>query len=81
MSNIEMISIIDNTGLPFEEIEIHLYLSIGYTSASRSDVHMLSDYFDEDSWNALSEDQKDKELNEIAQEWMNNYLDLSATLK
>lgn len=63
----------------FSKLKIKLHLSIGI-GAKITDEHFLSDYFDEDVWNALSEEEQQKELDEISDEWASNYIECRVTL-
>jgi hypothetical protein len=56
---------------------IELHLSIGYSNASRTDVEEI----DDELWESLNKEEREKLLDEIAQEWSNNYIDLSARVK
>ncbi|MBC68535.1 hypothetical protein [Acinetobacter sp.] len=64
----------------FNDLKIKLSLSIGYASAKRTDEHSLSDYFEEDEWLSLSETERAKALDEIADEWSYNYIDIGVSL-
>lgn len=57
----------------FSDLKIRLYLSIGYPNASREDWEYLSDYWDEDTWNALTEKEKERWLDDFFLEWKSNY--------
>ena len=61
----------------FSELKIKLHLSIGYAGANQEDEHNLSDYFDEDTWNSMSDLEKETEISNIANEWSNNYIECS----
>lgn len=65
----------------FKDLKIKLHMSIGYAGANREDEHNLSDYFNEDDWNALTDDEKEKEIYEIAKEWSNNYIEISGWIE
>lgn len=52
----------------FSNLKIKLHLSIGM-GAKRTDEHFLSDYFDEETWNAFSKEEQQKQLDEISDEW------------
>lgn len=56
---------------------IKLHLSIGYANASRSDEEEI----DDELWESLSEEEREELLDEIATDWGNNYIDLSAIVK
>lgn len=64
----------------FNGLKIKLSLSIGYSVAKRTDEHSLSDYFEEDEWESLSEAERAKALGEIADEWAYNYIDIGVSL-
>lgn len=64
--------------MKFEDKVIKLHLSIGFAGVCRKDEHKISDYFTEDQWNAFDEKQKQKEIDEIADEWASNYIDCAA---
>jgi hypothetical protein len=55
---------------------IRLKLSIGFQTASHTEY---IDYDDAD-WEAMSSDKQEKVLEEIADEWGSNYIDLSASV-
>lgn len=61
----------------FKDLKIKLHVSIGYAGENQEDEHNLSDYFNEDDWNALTDDEKENEIYEIAKEWSNNYIEIS----
>ncbi|ENW92797.1 DUF7167 family protein [Acinetobacter dispersus] len=60
----------------FNELRIHFHMSIGVVNASQNDSFKLSDYIDEDEWNALSGEEKENIVASWANEWSINYLDL-----
>ena len=64
----------------FNDLKIKLSLSIGYAGAKRTDEHSLSEYFEGDEWESLSEAERTKALDEIADEWAYNYIDISVSL-
>jgi len=64
----------------FNDLKIKLSISIGYAGAKRTDEHSLSDYFEEDEWASLSEEEKTKALDEIVDEWASNYIDIGVSL-
>ncbi|ENX55731.1 MULTISPECIES: DUF7167 family protein [Acinetobacter] len=65
----------------FNELRIHFHMSIGVVNASQEDSFKLSDYIDEDEWNALSSDEKENMISEWANDWSINYLDLGGHVK
>lgn len=50
--------------------KVKMHLSIGYSNASRESTFELSEY-----WETLSEEEKEKELEEILEDWANNYIE------
>lgn len=64
----------------FNNLKIKLSLSIGYAGAKRTDEHRLSEYFEEDEWESLSEEERNKALDDIADEWAYNYIDVGVSL-
>jgi len=51
-------------------------LSIGYPSAIVEDEFCLEDFgYDEKTWAALSDDERDKELDMQWTDWSSNYID------
>lgn len=62
--------------------EYDFYLSIGYANASREETIDIRDHgIDEEYWLKLTEDEKKKELDEILEDEMSNYLEVSLTKK
>lgn len=67
--------------MKFEDKVIKLRLSIGYSVAMQEDEHNLSDYHNEKDWEAMTKDQQEDELHEIAKEWAQNFIELSVTIE
>lgn len=67
--------------MKFEDKVIKLRLSIGYSVAMQEDEHKLSDYHNEKDWNAMSKDEQEEELYNIAKEWAENYIEFSGTIE
>lgn len=65
----------------FEDKVIKFRLNIGYVGAVRKDEHKLSDYHSEQDWNAMSKDEQEEELYDIAKEWAENYIEFSGTIE
>lgn len=65
----------------FNDIKIKLHLSIGYSQASQSEEEYLSNYWSEDVWNNLSEQEKNEWLNSFCNDWSDNYIEQSVWLE
>lgn len=53
---------------------IKLHLGIGFSNASHNEEHFIEDAV----WDAMSPAEQEEELNQLAQDWGNNYIDLCA---
>lgn len=58
----------------FNNIKIKLSFGCGFIHR-QEDEEMLSDYWEEDEWNNLSDEEKEKWLDEFWLEWKANYED------
>jgi len=56
---------------------VKLRLSIGYVGAVRTEEEEI----DDELWESLDENGREKLLDEIAQEWSQDYIDLSARVE
>lgn len=75
MSNKEQHELAQFDGIPFEMLNFSFSASVGYVSNPK-DVSPLSDYVDEDYWNSLTYQEKQEELDEIADKMLSNCLDV-----
>lgn len=57
--------------------KLEFNISIGYSQASRKKTVLISEIFDEEDWNEMSENVRIEAIDEVFQEWMYNYLDSS----
>lgn len=60
----------------FNEIKVKMHLSIGIHNANKEDETYLSDWTDEDSWNEMSETEKEKFIEDCISDWAYNYIDI-----
>ncbi|EPG1670439.1 DUF7167 family protein [Acinetobacter baumannii] len=51
-------------------------MAIGIANATQEDFYPLSEFIDEDDWNAMDELQKETFISDCANDWSQNYLDL-----
>jgi hypothetical protein len=56
---------------------IKLHLSIGYPTAVRTDIEEI----DDDLWENLNAKEREKLLDEIAEEWAANYIEFSVQVE
>lgn len=53
-----------------------LSLSIGYSNAGQEDIIDTKDYgYSDEEWEQWDDDEKEVELNNIWQDWANNFID------
>lgn len=64
----------------FEDLVINLSLGCGFAQRME-ESEPLSDYWTEDAWNELSEEEKESWLHEFWLEWKCNYEDGGATVE
>lgn len=57
-------------------IKIRLYVGTGFAGCNREDIWEV----ERDWWEGLSEDQKEKELDQMGMEFAFNYIDVSASV-
>lgn len=57
-------------------IKIRLYVGTGFAGCSHEDIWEVK----RDWWEGLTEDQKEKELDEMGMEFAFNYIDVSASV-
>jgi hypothetical protein len=56
--------------------EFTLYLSIGYSGSDRTlQINVLEDY-DLEDWQSMTEKERQDYLNDYAENWANNYIDI-----
>lgn len=53
---------------------IKISLGIGFAGEERTG----KEFVDDEEWNAMTEDEKEKRLSEIAEDFASNYIDLAA---
>ena len=61
----------------FNKIKIKLSFGCGFIHM-QEDEELLSDYWSEDEWGNLSEEEKDRWLDDFYNEWKSNYEDGAA---
>lgn len=52
-------------------------LSIDYSQASRHKIILISEIFDEEEWNEMSENVREEAIDEVFQKWMYSCLNNS----
>lgn len=57
-------------------IKIRLYVGTGFAGCNHEDIWAV----ERDWWEALSEDQKEKELDQMGMEFAFNYIEVSASV-
>jgi hypothetical protein len=57
------------------ESKISMYCSIGYANASRSKTVAISEIFEEEEWDELSESDREETIEQYFQDWQSNFLD------
>ncbi|MFI8146080.1 hypothetical protein [Acinetobacter sp. ABJ_C5_2] len=60
----------------FKDLKIQFHMAIGIANATKKDFYPLSEFIDEDDWNAMDELQKEMFISDCANDWSENYLDL-----
>lgn len=61
--------------IPYDS-NIIVSLSIGYVN-KREENFSISEYFTQEEWDEMTEEKQYSELNDIAEETMNNYIEIS----
>lgn len=56
------------------ESTISMYCSIGYSNASRSKTVAISDIFEKEEWDEMSESDREEGIEQHFQDWMSNFL-------
>lgn len=65
----------------FEELKVKMTLSIGMHNASQKDEFYLGEWIDEESYNSMSEAEREKCIGEMVEDWANNYIDIGWSVK
>lgn len=64
----------------FEDLKISMHLGIGVIDTQSDEVY-LHTWIDKESYESMTESEKEKRIGEMVEDWANNYIDIGWDVK